>query len=406
MRVSADLNGSSPRTQLPPELAEVLRPELGSLAVEIVHDVRKSIPEYDRPLDGPYGRSIRAGVEYALTLFVDQIADPSTSKAESLDVHRTLGRQEMCEGRSLDRLLAAYRLGARVAWRRLMDVGKRAQLSSAVMSELADAMLGFMDELASVAFDGYLEAKSSMPEAVETWRRQLLALIMERPSAPPAAIAELAQLIGWMVPGEACAVAVEPRQGAARHVRPDQLDHDVLAELDDAAPHLLISGPMTDARLAALQWALPGRRLAVGPCVALESAAESLRLARAAFALAADGTIPKQRVTWAERHLSTLLLHADDTLLTRLRQRWFAKLDGLTPKQRERVTTTLRAWLDSQGAVPEIAEQLGVHTQTVRYRVRQLEATFGEHLHDPDARFEMALVLRARPRDGRTTDAE
>jgi len=36
-----------------------------------------------------------------------------------------------------------------------------------------------------------------------------------------------------------------------------------------------------------------------------------------------------------------------------------------------------------------------VHPQTVRYRMRQLQATFGESLKDPAARFEMELALRA-----------
>lgn len=76
----------------------------------------------------------------------------------------------------------------------------------------------------------------------------------------------------------------------------------------------------------------------------------------------------------------------------------------MTDKQQDRLLETLRAWLDSQGNVVEIAERLQVHPQTVRYRMRQLQATFGELLRDPAARFEMELVLRAaaddRPRSG------
>ncbi|RUQ43324.1 PucR family transcriptional regulator, partial [Micrococcus sp. HSID17228] len=42
---------------------------------------------------------------------------------------------------------------------------------------------------------------------------------------------------------------------------------------------------------------------------------------------------------------------------------------------------------------------LGVHPQTVGYRVGRLRELFGEALEDPDARFDLEIVLRAR-RDG------
>lgn len=190
-------NEATDSAVLPGQLAQIMRSEMESVADEIVTEIRASIPEYRRPIDGPYGKSIRAGVQHAVSLFIAQIADPSASKQHAHEVHRRLGQYEMREGRSLDTLQAAYRVGARVAWRRIMEVGRRSGFSSAVMSHLADAILGFMDELASVALDGFLEAKASSADALDTWRRRLLQLILERPAAPPEAIDELAQLVGW-----------------------------------------------------------------------------------------------------------------------------------------------------------------------------------------------------------------
>jgi transposase-like protein len=378
---------------LPRKLADILRPELASVADEIVDEIRATIPAYARPIDGPYGKSIRAGVDYAVTLFVDQIADPSISKTDSLHVHYRLGQNEMREGRSLDTLQAAYRVGARVAWRRMMRVGRRTGLSSAVMSQLADSMLAFMDELAAVALDGYLEAKACTAGALDTWRKRLLQLILETPPAPAKAIAELAQLIGWAIPEEAVPVAIQPRgvnssRGYAR------LDSDVLVELESPEPHLLVPGELDPVRLETLRAAFPGARLAIGPSVSLASMPDALRWARRSLALVEQGVLPPHPVTWAEEHCTTLLLHSDAPLVDRLRRQLLAPLKKLTPKQRERMIETLRAWLESQGSVPDIAERLGVHPQTVRYRMRQLQATFGDRLEDPRARFEMELVLR------------
>ena len=44
-----------------------------------------------------------------------------------------------------------------------------------------------------------------------------------------------------------------------------------------------------------------------------------------------------------------------------------------------------------------MAGELHVHPQTVRYRVAQLRELFGDRLEDADARFELALALRAEP---------
>ena len=388
-------HAAPPPAALPRKLADILRPELASLAAEIVDEIRATIPAYARPLDGPYGKSIRAGVEYAITLFVAQIADPTVSKEQSHEVHHRLGQAEMREGRSLDTLQSAYRVGARVSWRRIMRVGRRSGLSSAVMSQLADAMLAFMDELASVALDGYLEAKARTAGALDTWRRKLLHLILETPPASPKAIAELAQLIGWPVPVDATPVAVHPAGGVAPARRHAGLDADVLAELDTADPKLVVPGELSGARLAALQVALPDCRLSIGPCVPLASVADSLRWARNALQLAERGVLAPRPVLRAEEHLATLLVNSDTGLVGTLRQRLFAPLADMTGKQQERLLETLRAWLDSQGNVVEIAERLSVHPQTVRYRMRQLQATFGDSLRDPAARFEMELALRA-----------
>ena len=382
---------------LPRRLADVLRPELASLATEIVEEIRAKIPAYAGPLDGPYGKSIRAGVQHATSLFIEQIANPETSVQKCYEVHHKLGQNEMREGRSLDDLQAAYRVGARVSWRRMMRVGKRNGLSSTVMSQLADAVFAYMDKLASVALDGYLEAKATSAGALETWRRRLLGMILQTPPAPVAAIGELAQLIGWTVPEKASPVAVQALPGTGHNQRKPTLDNDVLADLDGIEPRLLVPGEVTDGRLARIRAALPQCRISVGPSVRLDAATHALRWARKALTLAQHGVIADGLVIRCEEHLSTVLVHSDDRLLATLRERLLAPLHGLTVKQRERMLETLRAWLDTQASVPDMAGQLGVHPQTVRYRMRQLELSLGDLLHDPRQRFELELVLRAAP---------
>ena len=60
--------------------------------------------------------------------------------------------------------------------------------------------------------------------------------------------------------------------------------------------------------------------------------------------------------------------------------------------RRERLAT-LRALLDQPG-LAEAAATLGVHRNTIAYRVRRIEALTGWSLADPEVRFPIALALR------------
>jgi len=91
-----------------------------------------------------------------------------------------------------------------------------------------------------------------------------------------------------------------------------------------------------------------------------------------------------------------LLLAADPGVAADLAASRLAPLDDLPDGPRARLRETLAAWLDRPGQVQAVAAALGVHPQTVRYRVRQLRDLFGDRLEDPDARFELALALRVR----------
>jgi hypothetical protein len=63
--------------------------------------------------------------------------------------------------------------------------------------------------------------------------------------------------------------------------------------------------------------------------------------------------------------------------------------------RRDMLAETLLAWLET-GKSSSVAARLFIHPQTARYRLHKLQDLFGDQLDNPDARFELALVLRAR----------
>jgi hypothetical protein len=368
-----------------------MRPELPDLAREITLEIRERIPEYARLMEDSYGPPLRAGVQRALTSFFDVIADPFTPREQREHLFRRLGQYEALEGRSLDSLQAACRIGAHVGWRRVMDAGLAFGAPAAVMSQMADAVLGYMDELATQSRQGYLKAKARSGQSRDEECRRLLHLILERPQPPRRAIDELAELTGWSVPEEVTLVAVEAGPGGA----PQLADAGILADLAGAHPCLLIPGPADPERRPLLEKAMAGRRAAVGLTVPLADATQSLRWARRALSLIRAGIIRGGGVAFCEDHMVTLWLMSDEPLLAQLARRQFGALDELTPLQRQRLTETFATWLETGGTATEVAHRLKVHPQTVRYRMRKLQKVLDVLVSDSDARFALELVLRA-----------
>ncbi|TDC89140.1 PucR family transcriptional regulator [Actinomadura sp. 7K507] len=379
---------TEPRPKLPRRLAVMMRPELPSLSKEIIQEVRKSIPEYGRPMQGPYVEALRVGVERALTDFVEQVANPRAPRERYRETYRRLGRFESQEGRTLDTLQAAFRIGAQVAWRRIMKVGPRRHLSSDVMAQLADALFAYIDELAALALEGYMEAR---PDGeIEGHRRRLLELLL-RPLGAARVLAEVAERAQWTVPEEVTVVVAPPGSPYVRAA----LDEDVLADLTAAEPFLVVPGKLTRERRRSLLRVLPEGQLVVGPAVPIGGVTDSLRWARRTLGLVEAGILVDGPVTECDDHLLTLWLLSDQALVDRLASLHLSEMAEFPARQRERLVDTLRTWLVSRGTAAGIAEELDVHPQTVRYRIRQLEGILGDRLSDPDARFAIEVVLRA-----------
>ena len=89
------------------------------------------------------------------------LENPRANSDEGREVYLNLGRGEMRAGRSLDALLAAYRLGARVAWRRLAAAGERAGLPPRTLYTLAEAIFAYIDELSADSIEGYAREQAA-----------------------------------------------------------------------------------------------------------------------------------------------------------------------------------------------------------------------------------------------------
>jgi len=173
------------------------------------------------------------------------------------------------------------------------------------------------------------------------------------------------------------------------------LPANALADFAAAEPHVLLPGLLDADGRTALETALAGRRAAIGITVPLAEAGDSIYWARLALALSKSGVIGNGNLVCCDDHLLTLWL-SEGKLLDQLARQQFAPLASLSLRQQDRLTQTLGVWLETSGKAAEVAERLKIHPQTVRYRMRVLERVLGDQLHDPQSRFAMELVLRAR----------
>jgi DNA-binding PucR family transcriptional regulator len=80
---------------------------------------------------------------------------------------------------------------------------------------------------------------------------------------------------------------------------------------------------------------------------------------------------------WVEDHLADLVIGAESQALEDLAELRLAPLAELRPAQREKLASTLHAWLRHWGQRGPIAAELNVHPQTVGYRLTQLRELFG-----------------------------
>lgn len=387
-----------------PEVAAVLRPVLPDLAAETIRAIGREVPDYSRPLEGRLGVTLRYGTERALRRFVDSIEAPAAVSDKDRRIYFELGRLEMREGRTLNALLAAYRVGAQIAWRRFVEAGVRADLEPATLYRLGEAIFAYIDEISGESIAGYAAEQSAAAGERQRRRARLVFLLAADPPAPAEDVRAAAVRAGWRPPARVAALVAEgieaerlasrlgPGAVAAPVERPDGIVPD------RRAPRVLAFVPDPDAvgRRAQLAAAVEGLPAALGPAVALAGCARSAERARRALDLRGQGLLPGDGLVVADEHAATLVLHADLALAGELAEARLAPLAQLRDGVRERLTETLRAWLDCQGRVDETARTLEVHPQTVRYRLNQLREAFGGALDDADARFELELALRVR----------
>lgn len=374
-----------------------LKAVLPTVAERTVAAVIVEVPGYAGAFSGRMRQNIENAVQMALGAFLKlavraEDSDPGPPLTPALDGAYELGRDEARNGRSLDALLSAYRVGARVAWRELSATAVAAGLPANTIARFAELVFAFIDELSASSVSGHADELATTGRARQRYLERLGQHLL---AGEPAEILQAAaDKADWRPPGTLTAVLLplsQTRGVAARFGQSMlQLGED-LPGIDASESMAVLLVPDTDGpHRTQLLSALKGGRAWVGPARPWMQAQASYRRAlRARDLVPADDT----GVIDTDDHLVELVLGADREAAEDLRRRALAPLAQLRPDTAGRLAETLRSWLLHQGHRDSVAADLFVHAQTVRYRMTQLRQLYGDRLTDPKTILELTVAL-------------
>jgi hypothetical protein len=378
-----------------------LRARLPDVSELTIAAVVEEVPGYTGALSGQMRENIEQAVQMALGGFLRLVqpgsdANPGTPLQPALDAAYALGRGEARSGRSMDALLAAYRVGARVSWREMSTTVVERKIPAATLGSFAELVFAYIDELSAASVAGHTDELATTGRVRQRYLERLGQDLLGR--APADALVADAARADWAVPDTLTAVLLPTAavRGAASLLdrRTLELSADLVGlELEQTS--VLLVPDVGGSNRSRLLRVLQDRTAVVGPSRPWMAAATSYERALRTYRLV---TPTGQEPIDSEDHLVTLVLGADLEALSDLRTRALEPLSHLRPSTAERLTETLRSWLLHQGRREAIATDLVVHAQTVRYRVTQLREAYGERLSDPQTIRELTVALAVDPR--------
>ena len=322
---------TEPWRALPAEVADLIEPELETTTDEILATIAREVPDYARPLEGSFGQGVRTGVSEALRQFVELIRSPSGDRGPGRGVYAALGAGELREGRTLDALQSAYRVGARVAWRRLAAAATRAGVEPEVLSLLAESIFAYIEELSADSVEGYSEARSRLEGERRRRRRELVTLLVRDPPAAEADLRAAAEAAGWRLPRTAAALACDEERLERLAAR---LPADAVTAALDGMGCAIVPDPDGPGRRSEIDSSRRGREgpWRVGPDRSASRARRLLALARATLRAVEAGAIEAAALVRVEDALTELLLFENGALVERLAARRLAAFDGAHAK--------------------------------------------------------------------------
>jgi DNA-binding PucR family transcriptional regulator len=383
-----------------------LRP--GPLAEEMADLLMASIPELDRAADEDFRTGLLLSCESNLTAIwgqlltgasLDSIAPPAEAVAWSHDlVHR---------GVPLPALLRAYRLGHALAERRFEEAAAELEIEPElrwrVLAHTSHHMFAYIDAICTELVDDYEQERAQWIRGAAAARAELVGAIVERQAVDPRAASEK---LRYDVSRSHVALIVWADPSPAAKRRP------ALESEAAALSAALGGGPVLTVPIGArVVWAwTSGARLADDPATVGHRMGEGVRAAIGTLREGLEGMADSHDEARVARRVAelravrpgavlgyravdlTAVLTADPAEAVRFAATELGELMADSDAT-ARLRATVRAYLEENLSPARAARRLGIHQNTVVYRVKQTEELLGHPVEQRRLQLEVALRL-------------
>ncbi|MCU1536478.1 MAG: PucR family transcriptional regulator [Humibacillus sp.] len=374
--------------------------DLPATAASIVSTIREQIPAYAALSEAQLAQ-VSAIASWALDRVLDLWVSDGQLSPTDIGRFERLGTMRALDGRPLPGVLRAYRLAGTT----ILDLVTRTvrdELTVVDAMALANVWMATIDTLSEALHAGHGQATDRLAEDRATALSDLLGLLLIGRQVTLTALADRSRQLGIRLPDQPVVVLLQTGD-PARPITVDALDdvlatsgliadESVLRSVTGTRGVVLCDGASVHAIRAA------GDALRLRGCAVQATGANDVHRAHHLAALCLDRApahAHERRPVLDEGDAQVIALLAADPLADPVRAAGRVLGDVLGDGN-QHVLEALDAFL-STGSATAAADRLGVHPQTMRYRLRRLRDLTGRDPRQPWDGFVLGAARQAAP---------
>jgi sugar diacid utilization regulator len=367
-------------------------------------------------LDSPTKLDIRNSIAWSSKLWFDSLLSGNAPSAEGLEAFREYGRRRVYQGLPLDALLRAFRLGSRELWCFYIELDEKSDdLWNELLFRISPFLMEFFDVLAQIISQTYLDEQYKQARWRDSLRYQLHSIIFHYPEDTEGFSKTAAALrFDGTIPRIALAIDV-PSIDSNSPTFKSELDRIVVATAGrlklpvDALVDIWHRGKllvwiparlgdlmgMSDLQvgkqIAALAETIPEIK-AIGVGLMGEGAAGwAMSAEEASRALSLGRSQGGEERVW----LYSKIVLEESLRGTKHALRYLVSLVEQLASEPE-LLETLKTYFDQLQRRKVTASVLGIHPNTLNYRLERIENILGARLDDASwiSKLDIAIKLR------------
>jgi carbohydrate diacid regulator len=371
-------------------------------------------------LDSPTKLDIRNSVAWSAKLWFGTLLSGTAPSAEGLEAFREYGRRRVYQGLPLDALLRAFRLGSRELWCFYIDPDEESdELRDELLFRISPFLMEFFDVLAQIISQTYLDEQYKQARWRESLRYQLHSIIFYYPEDTEGFAKTAAALrLDGTIPRIALAIDVHSIDSNSPTFKSEldrivvaiarrlKLPVDTLFDIWYGGKLLLwiparlgdligMSDLQVGKQLAALAETSPEIK-AIGVGLMGEGAAGwAMSAEEASRALSLGRAQGGEESVW----LYSKIVLEESVRCTKNALRYLVSLVEQLASEPE-LLETLKTYFDQLQRRKVTASVLGIHPNTLNYRLERIENILGARLDDASwiSKLDIAIKLHGSAR--------